>query len=568
MNDSANTRNRDLIKSVFIQILLPALAAGASANIASMIDGIVVGNAIGSVALAAVNACRPASQIYGFLSEILASGIVVCIAHSVGQNEKGKADKIFTTGISATLIAAVVLTLVQLLFAGRICRLFANDEELYPSTLEYYRIFSLSIFFILFNCSLSAAMRTDGYPKLSALVQLLPHIVNAVLNVVFVSIFDMGLRGVAIATVLGYFAAFLIGVYYFFFKKNYRLLRGSFGRNLADITSAGTPSAVNMGLISIKLLLINALVLSVGGSLGMAVMSLLMVEWALESLFISGVKQSMMPMVSFYYANGDYHGVRAVFSYAFRFLMGAEAVLILLFEIFPQSLPLLFGMREAEQISAACIGIRIFALQMPMEAFTMLAISYYTVIRQKKTALVLSVLQGLAAAVPVIYPLSHIFGIDGVWLSFPVAGLIPLAVIAVMSRMNSEKFFRMKGHTYLQEFSVDVNKLSQTVDSVRKAVSDAGLETITANRAGLAIEEMVISALERNSKKKVHIDVTVRKTEDALLVTFSDDGMEFDPVTSAESEAKASNLAMLKAISAKMEYGRIVGMNKTDIYLQ
>ena len=62
--------------------------------------------------------------------------------------------------------------------------------------------------------------------------------------------------------------------------------------------------------------------------------------------------------------------------------------------------------------------------------------------------------------------------------------------------------------------------------------------------------------------------MTVRKTEDALLVTFSDDGMEFDPVTSAENEAKASNLAILKAISAKMEYGRIVGMNKTDIYLQ
>lgn len=568
MNDSVNTRNKDLIKSVFIRILLPALAAGASANIAGIIDGIVVGNAIGSVALAAVNACRPASQIYGFLSEILASGLVVCIAHSVGQNEKGKADKIFTTGISATLITAVVLTLAQLVFAGNICRVFANDEELYPLTLEYYRVFSLSTFFILINSSLSAAMRTDGYPKLSALVQLLPHIVNAVLNVVFVSVFGMGLRGVAIATVLGYLAAFLVGAYYFFFKKSYGLSRGSFGRNLAEITSVGAPSAVNMGLISIKLLLLNALALSAGGSQGMAVMSLLMVEWALESLFIGGVKQSMMPMISFYYANGDYHGVRAVFSYALRFLMAAEAALILLFEAFPQILPLLFGMREAEQISAACIGIRIFALQMPMEAFTMLAISYYTVTRQKKTALVLSVLQGLVAAVPVIYPLAHFFGITGVWLSFPVAGLIPLAVIAVMCRMNPEKFFRMKGHTYLQVFSVDVDKLSQTVDSVRKAVSDAGFETVTANRTGLAIEEMALSALERNSKKKVHIDVTVRKTEDALLVTFSDDGMEFDPVTSAENEAKASNLAILKAISAKMEYGRIVGMNKTDIYLQ
>ena len=568
MNNSINTRNRDLIKSVFKRILLPALAAGASANIATMIDGIVVGNAIGSNALAAVNACRPASQIYGFLSEILASGVAVCIAHSVGQNEKGKTDKIFTTGISAAMISAVALTLVQLLFAGKICRLFANDEELYPLALEYFRIFSLSVFFILINTSLAAAMRTDGYPKLSALVQLLPHVANALLNVVFVSVFGMGLRGVAAATVLGYFAAFLISVYYFFFKKSYRLLRGTFWRNLADITSVGTPPAVNMGLISIKLLIINSLVLSFGGSLGMAVMSLIMVAWALESLFIGGVKQSMMPMVSFYYANGDYHGVRAVFSYALRFLMGAEAALILLFELFPQILPFLFGMRQPEQISAACVAVRIFALQMPMEAFTMLAISYYTVIRQKKTAIVLSVLQGLVAAVPVVYPLAHFFGINGVWLSYPVAGLIPLALIAIMSRLNSEKFFRMKGHTYLQEFSVDADKLSQTVDSVRKAVGDAGFDAAAANRTGLAIEEMALSALERNTGKKLHIDVTVRNTEDALLVTFSDDGTEFNPLTSAGSEEKAGSLAMLKAISAKMEYGRIVGMNKTDIYLR
>lgn len=568
MNGSTDTRNRDLIRSVFIRILLPALTAGASANIASMIDGIIVGNAIGSNALAAVNACRPASQIYGFLSEILASGIAVCIAHSVGQNEKGKANKIFTTGISATMIAAVVLTLVQLLFAGKICRLFANDEELYPLALAYYRIFSVSVFFILINTSLAAAMRTDGYPKLSALVQLLPHVVNALLNILFVSVFGMGLRGVAVATVLGYFAASVIGIYYFFFKKSYRLLRGSFWRNLSDIASVGTPPAVNMGLISVKLLIINSLVLSAGGSLGMAVMSLIMVEWALESLFIGGVKQSMMPMVSFYYANGDYHGVRAVFGYAFRFLMEAEAVLILLFEIFPQILPFIFGMREPEQISVACVAIRIFALSMPMEAFTMLAISYYTVIRQKKTAVVLSVLQGLVAAVPVIYPLAHFFGINGVWFSFPVAGLIPLVLIAVMSRLNSERFFRMKGHTYLKEFSIEPDQLSQTVESVIKAVGDAGFDSRVANRTGLAVEEMAMSAVERNSGEKLHIDVTVRKTEDALLITFSDDGTEFNPVTSADGEDKASSLAVLKAISARIEYGRIVGMNKTDIYLR
>lgn len=570
MNEATNLRNKNLIKSVFIRILLPALAAGASANIASMIDGVIVGNAIGRDALAAVNACRPATQIFGFLSEIFASGLANCIAHSVGKNEKDNTNRIFTTGLMTALIVGLLLTAVQFAFSGGICRLFANNDTLYPMTLEYFRIFSFSVLFILLNDSLAASMRTDGKQSLSALVALLPHIVNAVLNVVFVSVFGMGLQGVALATVLGYIAGFAVGCYYYFFKKSYRISFGNYTKNLAGITSVGFPPAINKGLISIKLLIINSLALASGGSLAMAIMSLIMVEWALESLFIGGVKQTMLPMISFYYASGDYHGVRSVFMHAFKVLMIAEAVLILLFEAVPQILPLLFGMREADEIAAASTAIRIFALSMPMEAFTMLTITYYTAIRNRKTAVFLSVLQGLVATVPVIYPLVHCFGVTGVWLSYPAAGLIPLAAIAILSRCNTERFFKMSGHTYLQEFSVIYEKIPETVESVIRAVRDAGFDKNIANRTGMAIEEMAVSAFKRNQGRKLHVDVTVRKTEEMLLVTFADDGVQFDPLQYAETdkEDQPSNIAVLKSISHKVEYGRVVGMNKTDITLK
>ena len=570
MTESLEKRNIKLIRSVFRKILLPALAAGASANIAGMIDGIVVGNAIGSTALAAVNSCRPASQIYAFLSEIIASGIVNCIAHSAGKSDRGKTDRIFTTGLMAVLLLAAILISLQIAFAGSICKIFANDENLYPLALQYFRIFSFGVFFILINDLMAAAMRTDGLPALSGLVLLVPHIVNAVLNVIFVSVFHMGLSGVAFATVLGYFSGFLIGCYYFFFKKTYRLQYGGFGKNLAGIASVGMPPALNKGLISIKLLIINSLALSAGGAPAMAIMSLIMVEWALASLFIGGVKQTMMPMISFYYANDDYHGVRTVFKHAFRVLMTATAILMLLFEIIPQILPMLFGMRDAEMIANASTAIRIFALSMPFEAFTMLTITYYTSIRNKKPAIMLSILQGLVVTVPVIYPLVHFFGVIGVWLSYPVANLISIAVILYLCRGNIERYFRMKGQTYLAEFSVDMTKISDTVASVIRAVHDAGFDSTVANRTGVAIEEMAVSAFERNVGKKLNVDVTVRKAEDTLLVTFSDDGMEFNPLQDAEqnTEEQMSNLAMLKAVSHKIEYGRVVGMNKTDIVLK
>ncbi len=570
MPEIQETRNKNLINSVFAKILLPALAAGASANLAGIIDGVIVGNKLGTVALGAINACRPAMQIYGFLSEILASGLVTCIARAMGRNEKKSADRIFTSAISFAAILAVLLTAVQFLFAPGICRLFANDVDLYPYALQYYRYFLFSFFFIVIAEPIASSMRADGMPGLSGLVLLLPHFVNALMDVLFVNILELGLEGAAIATVIGYIAGFLLCCYYFIFKRSYRITGGDFRKNIFDITSTGLPLAVNMGLITIKLLIVNSLVLAEGGSVGMAVMSLLMTAWAIESLFIGGVKQSTMPLISFYYSNGDYHGVRAVFSHAFKLLMGAELSLSILIVIFPKILPYLYGMKDPSELACAVIALRIFAIYLPMEAFIMLVITYYTATGNKKMALLVSTLQGLGAMLIVIVPLVHFFGLIGVWISFSISCLIPIAVIAITCHGNTEIFFRMKGHTYLKEFSIDISDISNLVVSVIDAVQNAGFDKEIANRTGIAIEEMAVSAFERNKNKKLNVDVTVRKVDDSLLVTFADNGVEFNPLkcNTASGPDDIDNISMLNAVSHKIEYGRVVGMNKTDITLK
>lgn len=570
MSEITKTRNKKLIKSVFIKLLLPALAAGASANLAGIIDGIIIGNKLGTVALGAINACRPAMQIYGFLSEVLALGLVSCIATAMGRNEKESADRIFTSGVFLSAILAVVLTATQFVFAPTICRLFANDAELYPLALEYYRYFLLGFFFIIINEPIASAMRADGMPGMSGMVVLSPHIVNAVMDILFVNVLELGLKGAAFATVIGYAAGSLLCCYYFFFKRSYRLTAGNFGKNVVDITSTGLPLAVNMGLISIKLLIVNNLVLAEGGSVGMAVMSLLMTAWALQSLFIGGVKQTAMPLISFYYSNGDYHGVRAVFSHAAKILLGAVLTLSLLIVIFPTVIPYLYGMTDPGELDCAIRALRIFAIYLPMEAFIMLVITYYTATGNKKTALLVSTLQGLGAVLIVIFPLVHFFGLVGVWISFAASAMIPIAVIVIACRGNAERFFRMKGYTYLAESSVNISKISEIVESVILAVQEAGFDKDIANRTGITIEEMAVASYERNRNRRLHVDVIVRKVDDTLLVTFADNGVEFDPLqcSSDLGQDGIDNIGMLKAISHKIEYGRVVGMNKTDIVLK
>ena len=570
MADIHTLRNEDLIRSVFRKIFLPALAAGASANLSGIIDGIIVGNTIGSDALAAVNACRPAMHIYAFVAKVFATGLANRVVVALGRNEKENANRIFSAGTLAAVITSAALVIVQLVFMRRICVLFGGDGTLFPMVMQYYRIVLFSIFFVVISEPMAAAMRTDGLPLMSGVALLLPHILNAVLDVLFINVCGWGLAGAALATVLGYLVGFLLCCYYFFFRKSYRLSFGETREKLGGILSAGLPPTLSLGLISIKLLVVNRVALAVGGPFSLAVISPLMAAWGIQSIFIGGVVQAVMPMLSLYYGVGDYHGVRAVFRYSLKILLGLVMGLTLLLEICPQVLPFLFGMRDPIEVARAVPAIRIFALHLPMEAFIMLTVSYYAATDNKKIAGILSVLQGLAAMLAVIYPLTHFWGINGVWASFPAADLIPLAIIAVLSHGDSERFFRLKGHTYLKEFSVDYSRISQLVEEVIGTVCDAGFDKAVANRTGIAIEEMAVSAFERNTGIKLHVDVTVRKIDNSLLITFADDGVRFDPLRDGRPAETGliDNIAMLRAVSHKIEYTRVMGLNKTDITLQ
>lgn len=126
--------------------------------------------------------------------------------------------------------------------------LFGGDGTLFPMITQYYSIVLFSIFFVIISEPMAAAMRTDGLPLISGVALLLPHILNAVLDVLFINVCGWGLAGAALATVLGYLAGFLLCCYYFFFRKSYRL---SFGetREKRDGRPAETGQIDNIAML-------------------------------------------------------------------------------------------------------------------------------------------------------------------------------------------------------------------------------------------------------------------------------------------------------------------------------
>lgn len=563
------SRNTELIKSKYAQFFASAMLIGISANLAAMIDGFIVGNLIGSEALAAVNVCRPAMQVYGFCSEVLSAGFTGCISMLLGKRLKEEADRMFTSGMIGAVATAVILTIVQFLFADKICAVFANNETLIPIAGDYFNTMLFSVLFMLISEPLASAMRIEGRTVLAGAVLFAPHVCNAILDLLFVGVLKWGIRGAATATLIGYAIGFLIALSYVFSnKRTCRFAKGGRVDDFGQIVSTGISSAINMGLIAIKLLIVNRMVGEDGGKSGMAAMSILMIAWALQSLFIGGVSQTMMPMVSVYYGEGDAHGVRALFKHSLKILLGSVCMLVIFLLIFPQVLPYLMGIREGAEMSICITAVRIFALALPMEAFVMLMVRYYIATQNKRLSVIIATMQGIVAMVPVIYITERLFGLVGVWMAFPISGIIPVLLIFGMAGFNTERLLGVKGHEFLVEMSVKKEDISRTVEAVVQLLKSELSDGSTANKVGVVIEEMTVDAFARNTGKKLHVDIVVRKIDDEILISFSDDGMEYNLLEHMdESPQSIDSIYMLTKIAHKVDYSRVIGLNKTNIVL-
>ena len=98
-----------------------------------------------------------------------------------------------------------------------------------------------------------------------------------------------------------------------------------------------------------------------------------------------------------------------------------------------------------------------------------------------------------------------------------------------------------------------------------------GINGKTANKIGVAIEEMTENIYQYSGQKQVHIDLRLKADAESLMLSFCDDGPEFDPTIyqpEEKEEFAIDNIMMLKAVSKRIEYQRVIGLNKTTVFFE
>jgi anti-sigma regulatory factor (Ser/Thr protein kinase) len=281
----------------------------------------------------------------------------------------------------------------------------------------------------------------------------------------------------------------------------------------------------------------------------------------------------MSPIVSVYFKEEDYSGVDYIIKRSLKIVIIASLALSILFIVYPQSLLMLYSVKNPADVPVVLNALRIFAISYVGTAITFLYTFYAQAIQKNQISTIISLLEGFIVPIGGAFILSAIFKGNGIWISFTVAEVITILYIFVYSKYLNKKtngefsgFFINKHNEDTKVFEHTISGDVEEAVNLSREVQEYLSENKSATLVSLAIEEMLVNIINTNDNVDT-IDVIVRNNVDNILISVKDTGIDFNPVIENDN-LEFDNIAMLNKIADKIDYSRVLGLNSTVITIK
>ena len=423
-----------------IRYILPALGGLFVTYLYNVVDGIFVGQGVGSAALGAVNIAVPFITTVVALTAMFPMGGATVVAIRMGRGDRDGANHAFMTAFSLTLLVSAALTLVGMVFARQIVdvsgakHLSAEMRELSAQYLFYYSAFSVPM---LMGTCLSVFVRNDGSPALSFVGMCAGAAANIFLDWLFIFPLQMGIVGAAVASGLGQVLTVLILLTHFLRKKgDLRFRRFALsGKLAAKVCKRGVPEAVTQLTTPVTALCYNLMLSRLIGDVGVSTFSVLSFIYSLANAILAGVAQGLQPLWGQCYGRKD----SVEMNWYFRSGLIINTVLSLLIYgglyFFDVPVIRIFN-REPVLVEAASAALPLFALSFIPMALNLIYTAYFFSTKRTGTANAIAVSRGIAVKALMIFALPVLFGTEAIWIAPFVTEIVTLAAAVVLSKKS------------------------------------------------------------------------------------------------------------------------------------
>ncbi len=425
----------------------------------NMVDQIFIGWGVGYLGNGATNVIFPITVLCLAFSLMFGDGTSAYLSLKLGEKKKEEAKNGVANGITASVIISIILGVLILAFLPQLITLFGGTDNLRSYAMEYGYIIAIGIPFMMIGTTLNSIIRADGSPKYAMISMIIGAVLNIILDPISIFVFNMGIKGAALATIISQFVNFLINIMYLKKFKSIKITKESFKPSLKvmkNVAMLGVSSFITQMAVVIVITAQNTLYNMYGASskfgteIPITVHGIVMKTNMILTSIIIGIAAGSQPIVGYNYGAKKYDRVKQTLKIVMLLSVCVSSVAFILFQTIPETLIGIFGSGDELYNEFACLTFRIFLMLTICNGIQIASGIFFQAVGKPTKSAFITLSRQILFFIPAATILSKVYGVMGVLYAGPVADILAFIIAATLLVFETKKLNKKTGEAQNQ----------------------------------------------------------------------------------------------------------------------
>ena len=413
----------------------------------NIVDSIFVAQ-ISENALTAVSLANPLQMLMIAVGAGTGVGVNALLSRSLGEKNFEKASEAAKTGVFLALMTYLAFLLIGLFFVKPFLYAQTNNPVIVSYGVEYLSVVCCCSFGMYAQFIFERILQATGRTTHTMITQMVGAITNIILDPILIfGLFGLpafGVRGAAIATVVGQVIAGITAYFMNVYANkdvdvNMKGFRPS-GEMIRQIYQIGIPSIIMQSIGSVMIFCLNK-ILMMFSTTATAVFGVYFKLQSFVFMPIFGMNNGLVPIIAYNYGARKRNRIMQTYKLALFAAIGIMLVGVVLFEVFPEPLFLLFGASEY-MLEMGVVALRIIAFHFPIAAFCIVTGSLFQAVGKAVYSMINSICRQLVVLLPAAYVLAQFGNVNYVWFAFLIAEGASMILTAIFFKKVYKKVIK------------------------------------------------------------------------------------------------------------------------------
>ncbi len=412
-------------------------------------DTFFISWALGARGLAALNIAIPVFNLIFGIGQMLGMGGATKFSICKGQGDRARGNTVYRNILFLGAAAALLFMAAGACFPRQLAMLLGADAEILEMTVIYLRWLLLFAPAFLFNNIFVCFVRNDEAPQLAMAATLIGNFGNIIMDYVLIFPMKLGILGAILATgVSPVVSMAVMSLHWLCGKNSFRFGKLRFAPvDTLQSLSLGFPSLLAQVSSGLVMMFFNIRILSIAGNTGIAAYGVIANLAIVVLAIYNGLAQGVQPLVSNRFGRGQREEIGLLLRYSMVTVAAASVALYLFLYVFAEPIVAVFNSERNAQLQAIAVpGLRLYFTSNLFIGFNTLLATFFISTERAVPAHILSVLRGFMLIVPLAFLLSAVWGMNGIWLAYPLAEATAAALSAfLISKKLKTRYYDISG---------------------------------------------------------------------------------------------------------------------------